>query len=281
MISRFDFVLQSKHGRDFSGDVRFVEDGKLKSVILFVHGFKGFKDALHFNALADRFAENGFVMAKMNMSHNGTDPDHPMEFVDLEAFSNNNFTIELDDIDVVLDYIESEKFPIKAEEIDKSEIYLMGHSRGGGICILKACEDSRIKKLVTWAAVTDIEKLWGKDVLEEWKKLKTYYISNMRTGQQMPLNYQIIEDFESSGDRFKIPKQVRKLKIPYLAIHGDADETVELDSLKVLTKANSKIKTHIIPNATHTFGGKHPWEDEDLPLESEELLNASVDFLKA
>jgi pimeloyl-ACP methyl ester carboxylesterase len=135
--------------------------------------------------------------------------------------------------------------------------------------------------LVTWAAVTDFEKFWGEDVLKEWKKMKTYYILNLRTGQQMPLNYQIVEDFLKNGDRFIIPKRVKKINVPFMAVHGDSDETVPLDSLKVLTKANSKVKSVVINNATHTFGGKHPWEDEELPEEAEVLLAVTTAFLKS
>ena len=280
MVSKIEFILQSIHGRPFSGDLRYSADGEAKPVILFIHGFKGFKDAMHFNAMADRFAASGFVVMKINLSHNGTDPENPMDFVDLEAFSNNNLSIEMDDIGVALDFIETGDLPLDEREVDRANIYLMGHSRGGAVAILKTSEDQRIKKIVTWAAVTDIEKFWGKDVLKEWEKMKTYYILNMRTGQQMPLKYQIVEDFNENGDRFKVPKQVKNVKVPFLAIHGDSDETVPLESLKVLTKNNSKVLTHIIPNATHTFGGKHPWEDEELPEEAEELLSVAIEFLK-
>lgn len=281
MISKTDFILQSKHGRPFDGDIRYVADNQPKPIVLFIHGFKGFKDALHFNALADRFAENGLAFAKINLSHNGTHPDSPEEFVDLTAFSDNNFEIELDDVEVVLDFIQSDDFPIPKEEIDTNQIYLIGHSRGGGIAIIKACEDDRVKKLVTWSAVTDFEKFWGEEVLKEWKKVETYYVNNLRTGQQMPLKYQIVENYQENIDRFRIAKRVKGLKSPFLAIHGDSDETVPVESLKVLTKANSKISFHIVEGAGHTFGGKYPWDEDELPEETEDLLKVSISFLKS
>lgn len=57
-------------------------------------------------------------------------------------YGNNNFSIELDDLGLVIDYIES---AAGQYEGNKNEIYLIGHSRGGGIAILKTYEDSRIK----------------------------------------------------------------------------------------------------------------------------------------
>ena len=50
--------------------------------------------------MADRFADAGFVFVKFNLSHNGTTIEHPIDFVDLEAFGNNNFAKELDDLGV-------------------------------------------------------------------------------------------------------------------------------------------------------------------------------------
>jgi len=110
-----------------------------------VHGFKGFKDWGHFNLIADTFASAGFVFLKLNLSHNGTSPQHLFDFVDLEGFSLNNFTIELDDLQVVIDYIFSPEFKVPDFEIDLDRLFMIGHSRGGSIAILKAAYEDRIK----------------------------------------------------------------------------------------------------------------------------------------
>ncbi len=50
-------TLTSKHhNRAFIYDARYLKNGKKKPVIIFVHGFKGFKDWGTFNLLADEFA---------------------------------------------------------------------------------------------------------------------------------------------------------------------------------------------------------------------------------
>ena len=274
-----EFVLKSLHdNRSFGCDVRFVQDGYQKPIVLFVHGFKGFKDAMHFNMIADYFANSGFVYIKMNMSKNGVTPDHPVDFVDLEAFANNNFTTELDDMKVVLDFVESDEFPVPKEE-KSANIYLIGHSRGGGISILKTCEDTRIKKLVTWAAVPDFETWWPEEFVQQWRKEGVQHVFNSRTKQNMPLNYQMVEDFEANRQRLSIPDQLKVLDKPFLAIHGSNDETVPVGSLKLLKSFNSNIETYIIEGAAHTFGGKHPWEEKELPIHSQELVDQSIKFL--
>lgn len=276
-----EHILISKHNeRRFSLDIRYEPNGRSKPVVLFVHGFKGFKDAMHFNAIADEVAKQGFVYVKMNLSHNGVTPEHPLDFVDLDAFAENNFSIELDDIGEVIDHLVEDGFAINQEEIDSSNLYLVGHSRGGAVSILKACEDTRIKKLVTWAAVPDLEAFWSQAFLEKWKIKGVQYIKNARTHQNMPLNYQIVEDFESNTDRFKISQQLSKLNIPFLAIHGTDDETVPVESLLMLKSAYPALETFRVDGAGHTFGGKHPWEESELPNHTKQLVERMIQFLK-
>ena len=81
-----------------------------KNVVLFSHGFKGFKDWGPFNQMAEFFANNNFFFIKFNFSYNGTSIDNPVEFVDLNAFGNNNFSLELDDLNLVIDWIFNNKY---------------------------------------------------------------------------------------------------------------------------------------------------------------------------
>ncbi|UXX79173.1 prolyl oligopeptidase family serine peptidase [Reichenbachiella carrageenanivorans] len=277
-----EIILTSKHhNRSFAVDLRYEPDGTPKPVVLFVHGFKGFKDAMHFNLMASEVAAAGYVFVKMNMSHNGVTPEQPLDFVDLEAFANNNFSIELDDVELVIDKITSEGLGVSAEEIDTSSLCLVGHSRGGSVAILKACEDTRVKKLVTWAAVPDLERFWTPDFLADWKAKGVQYIKNARTKQDMPMYYQMVDDFEAHADRFRIGSQLTKLAIPFLAIHGDEDETVPVESLLMLKSFYPAAETFRIAGAGHTFGGKHPWIDTQLPDHSVQLLSRMISFLKA
>lgn len=276
-----ELILNSKHNnRPFSIDFRFVPDDQQKPVVLFVHGFKGFKDILQNNLIADQMAKAGFVYVKMNLSHNGVTPEHPQDFVDMEAFANNNFSIELDDIQVVINHLENQGLDIAGHEVDWSKLYLVGHSRGGAVSILTACEDIRISKLVTWAAVPDLEKFWSEEFIADWKRTGVQYIKNVRTMQDMPLYYQIVEDFERDPERFRITGRLKKLTIPFLAIHGTDDETVPVEALLLLKGAYPSIQMHRIEGANHTFGGKHPWTSPELPVFTQELVSTMVEFLK-
>ena len=94
-----EYNIPSLHNnKSITFDLRYNEDLKKKPLIIFLHGFKGFKDWGHFNMIADYFVNQGFAFLKMNFSHNGTSPEQLIDFVDLEAFGQNNFSIELDDV---------------------------------------------------------------------------------------------------------------------------------------------------------------------------------------
>ena len=76
---------------------------------------------------------------KFNFSHNGTSFDNPSDFADLESFAQNNYSKELSDLNFVIEYFSQDN------RVDAEHITLIGHSRGGGISIISASENSKIK----------------------------------------------------------------------------------------------------------------------------------------
>lgn len=279
VISENILLPQTKAEKAISFDVRFLEDGIKKPVILFLHGFKGFKDWGHFNILASEISKRGFVFIKMNFSHNGTTPTRLVDFDDLEAFGHNNYSKELDDVGRMIDHICDGNLNVLSQDMDASKLILIGHSRGGGAAILKTAEDPRIRKVITWAAINDHSKRWPTVSLPEWRKKGVHYVLNGRTNQQMPMYYQIVEDYYTHESRLDIPKAVKKIKIPFMAIHGSLDETVPKEVLDELSDLNPLVQTQLIPKAGHTFGGKHPYQSARLNKIGNALLDTTLDFL--
>lgn len=271
--------LKGKHQKSILTDLFFEENNQPKSIIIFCHGYKGFKDWGAWNLMAKAFADAGFFFIKFNFSHNGGTVNQPIDFPDLEAFGNNNYTKELDDLETVIDWISS-----KAEyknEIDVNNISLIGHSRAGGIVTIKSEEDARISKVISLAGVCDFAKRTATSGdLEQWKKDGVKYVENGRTKQQMPHFYQFYKDFKQNENRLTIQRAVANLKIPYLIIHGDNDTSVFIDEAKNLHSWNAKSQLKIIENANHVFNTSHPWEKESLSKELKKATQYCIDFLK-
>ena len=272
-----NIVIDGKHGKPILTDVFYIENNKPKPIIIFCHGYKGFKDWGAWNVMAMAFAEFGFCFIKFNFSHNGGTIKQPIDFPDLEAFGNNNYTKELDDLGTIIDWVSSNS-ELK-NETDVNNLSLIGHSRAGGIVAIKAEEDNRIKKVICLASVCDFGKRSSTTGnLKQWKKDGVKYVLNGRTKQQMPHYYQFYENFIANENRLTIKRAVSNLKIPHLIIHGNNDTSVLLEEAKNLHQWNKNSTLEIIEGANHVFGAQHPWEGDTLPIHLENVIEAVIRF---
>lgn len=260
-------------------DLLYPENKKSLPVIIFAHGFKGFKDWGHFPLIAKAFAKNGFAVVKFNFAFNGGTAEEPIDFPDLEAFSNNTFSKELYDINAIHSWMFDQKNELTSI-FDPNRIYLLGHSRGGGMALLAAKQYAWIEKVISWAAVADfLERLPKGQEMEDWKANGVRYVKNGRTNQQMPMKYELADDLMKNAERLTILKAVSELNIPQLIVHGTKDETVHLSDAEQLKSANPKAELKLIHEANHTFGGKHPWNSKELPEETKEAIESTLHFL--
>ena len=269
------FVILSQRNKNITLDINFTKN-KNNPIVIFSHGFKGFKDWGPFNFISDIFVKSDLNFLKFNFSHNGIISERLLDFTDLEAFGNNNFSIELEDLDSVIKWA---KDNLK-QKVDLSRIYLLGHSRGGGISILKAASNSNVKKLVSWASVSDFEKRIENDKVNLWKKRGVVYVFNSRTNQQMPLYYQFYKDYIINKSRFSIPNACSKLSIPTLIVHGDKDLTVDFTEAEELHANISNSILLKIEDSDHVFNASHPFDENFLPIQLKKVIAESISFFK-
>lgn len=274
-----NILLEGKHGRPILTDVFYRQTGAAKPVVIFSHGFKGFKDWGGWKDVARRFADAGFIFVLFNFSHNGTTLDKPEEFADLEAFGNNNYSIELDDLGVVIDWIMGSDSPVPEQEKDTRNLFLTGHSRGGGITILKANEDPRISGIATWAGVCSYHRHISQgNTIDLWREKGVVYIANSRTQQQMPLYFQLYENTVQNIDRLNIEQATKNLNCPMLIVHGTTDPVVLYEEAELLHQWHPKSQLLSIPNANHVFGMRHPWENAELPTDTKTMADETIKF---
>jgi pimeloyl-ACP methyl ester carboxylesterase len=145
--------------------------------------------------------------------------------------------------------------------------------------ILKANEDQRVRKVVTWAAVSNLESWHSREQMAQWEKAGRIFIYNSRTEQDMPLDFQLVENFKANRNRLQVPDAVRKMSIPMMAIHGTGDPTVPIAALSQIASWNPNVRTEVIKGAGHTFGGTHPFEGDQLPDDLSKVADLTIDFL--
>lgn len=271
LIKHKNIILKSS--REFLTDAIFPNSDKKLPLIIFVHGYKGYKDWGAWELMGEKFANAGFYFVKFNFSHNGTTIENPNDFADLEAFGDNNYSKELDDLEIIINHFKNQN------EVDSTKIVLIGHSRGGGISMIKTSENQSISKLITLASVSALDRFPKDEAFENWKNTGVYYIENARTKQKLPHYFQFFEDYKNNEERLDVEKASQKIDIPTLIIHGSSDESVGMDHSKKLHEwiGNSELK--IIENANHTFGAKEPWEETLLPKELNTAVEYCIDFL--
>jgi pimeloyl-ACP methyl ester carboxylesterase len=251
---------------------------KLGPLIIFCHGYKGFKDWGAWPLLSEALAVSGFVVIKFNFSHNGGTHIQPIDFPDLEAFGNNNYTKELEDLDRVISWVQITY--ANHPNMNPLNLTLIGHSRGGGIVTIKAAEDPRVKKVISLAGVSDFKSRFplGKE-LEKWKETGVRFVENGRTKQLMPHYYQFYKDFIANEPRLTIQTAVKKLKIPFLIIHGDADTSVSINEALALLGWSLNGQFIALQGANHVFGSSHPWVLTELPPYFDQIHTEITHFI--
>lgn len=240
------------------------------TLIIFLHGYMGYKDWGCWNLVSDYFTEKGYGFLKYNVSHNGGTVEQPIDFPDLEAFSRNSYMHEVLDLEAILSVVENEFDPVP-------DIYLIGHSRGGGIALLHA-DNGHVKKIASWAGISRIDNRFptGKE-FEAWKEDGYYFQKNTRTGQQMPHHFSQWESFEKSKGRLDIQTYCRNSTTPTLVIHGDHDNSVDIQEGKDIARWLNTDLT-VIEGEPHTFGSSQPWPHDFLPSGLEKVCVETLAF---
>jgi dienelactone hydrolase len=250
---------------DILVDVRAGGRSAPRPAVLVIHGFKGFKDWGMFPPLAERLAQAGATAVTFNTSGSGVDDRG--EFAWPERFGHNTFSAELRDIGIVLGALAAGSLGTTPP----TRIGLVGHSRGGGMAVLQAARDARVHALVTWAAISTVERWTDSAERERWRSCGRIDIVNSRTGQVLPLYPDVLDDVERHGSAdLDIAAGAARLTAPWLVIHGTADPTVSVEEAERLAAASARPTTRLmkVEGAGHTFGAAHPWRGSTPELDS-------------
>lgn len=255
-------------------DVRAGGRTTSRPAVLVLHGFKGFKDWGMFPHLAERLALAGFTAISPNLSGSGV--DDAGEFSLPDRFGHNTFSAELQDVGRVIDALMQGELGVPSP----SALGLVGHSRGGGIAILETAHNPRIRALVTWSAISRVER-WSLDQRASWRATGHTEVQNVRTGQILPLYTDVLDDIEQNAESLNIQGAASRITVPWLIIHGTEDESVGFSEAEALKAASTRKKTRLlaIERGGHTFGATHPWRSATPQLET--VFDATIQWLAA
>ncbi len=269
-----DFIFYTVEQNKIRATVYGYKNLAKQPLLIFVHGFKGFKDWGFIPYLGELFAYHGFCVLTFNFSHNGIGKKAG-EFTELDKFADNTVSLELSELEQI---IEAYQFSYFGRPSDKG-IYLLGHSLGGGLSILAASQIEEVTGLITWNAVSHFNR-YTEHQKEEWRKKGTLDIINTRTNQVMPMNVSYLDDLEENEDVLDVEKAVPHIHKPFLIIHGEQDLTVPFKEGQRIFELADKNFAKFMPveGSGHTFDCVHPFEGANKKFDA--AVNATLEFLK-
>lgn len=232
----------------------------------------GYKDWGCWNLVSGFYTDRAYGFLKYNCTHNGGTVNNPIDFDDLESFAKNNYVFELQDFDAIVDEVHK-------QFDNKPDIYVIGHSRGGGIALLQS-DNGHVKKISSWAGISNIGARFPHgDLLDQWKKDGKYFRTNGRTNQQMPHNYSQFEVFQKHRTRLNIELYCRNSNTPTQVIHGDEDVSVNIkDGEQIASWLHTDLV--VIKGAQHTFGSSQPWSQQNMPDGLEKVCQHTYEFFE-
>lgn len=193
----------------------------------------------------------------MDFSHNGHVSPFSEDCLDEVAWSQNHHHYEAEEVHFALDQM--------ANMSPEVPVAVLGHSRGGGMAILGAdrflSSGGQLAGCAVWASVSDfIGRLPTGSDLEAWQASNRWEVVNGRTGQVLWHPYAFAEETLKRKDELNIVEACRRLTVPFLAVHGEADPVVAWQEGRKLTRVAQDGSWALIDGANHVMGMAHPWK---------------------
>jgi len=222
--------------------------GEAEVLLVVAHGFKGFADWGFFPWLGEQLVEAGISLLRFDFSHNGVSTDNPEVFSELELFAQNTFGREVQEIRQVVTWAR--------ENLELKKVFVMGHSRGGGMALL-AAEGLDLDGVITLSSIDSVHR-FSPELLEQLRSLGRVSVLNGRTHQEMPLDRGLIDEIDNNPEAFDILAATARLECPCLHIHCEDDTAVSFDCSERLAKSSGG-RLVLMRGGDHVFGAKHPF----------------------
>jgi len=192
------------------------------AVVVLVHGWGSSHGRMTF--LAEPLLQDGFPVFLFDVRHHGESPEAP--YVTARHFR--------DDAVAATREVHA-AYPNRP-------LVLMGHSMGGSAAILAVAEGAPVAGLVTIAAPADLWSVWadffdGKGLPGRWivRVLNPFW--RYRAG--VPFS------------TLRPDERVKELDLPLLFIHGDRDQSVPLEHVRILARG-AGVEAVVMKGAGHS-----------------------------
>jgi pimeloyl-ACP methyl ester carboxylesterase len=234
---RLDFSYQPAAGHEIQSDAS-------GSVVVLAHGVTAHKDRPLLIALADGLSQAGLASLRVSFAGNGASEGRFEDAVPSK---------EVGDLGSVVDAL---------EHSGADRIAYVGHSMGGAVGVLRAAIDPRIACLVSLAGMVHVHAF----MQAQFGHLVPG--APMLDKSECPWSPALADDAAWIGS---VTAQAARVGVPWLLVHGDADELVPYqDALDARAAANGRAELVTLPGIDHRFTGAIP-----------QVIDAVVPWLRA
>lgn len=206
--------------------------------VLFMHGFTGnrIEPFRVFVLTARRLAARGIASLRIDCRCSG---DSEGNFEDM------TITGEVKDAQTALAWLRTHK------EVDSDRLGLLGFSMGGMVSALLLNQDPGLRAVTLWSPVGEPRRQLANRAYPEWKDDLT--AEGHVTTEAWKLGPAFVEEMS----RLDPLEAIRANRAPVLLIHGDQDESVDVQSSHryqaALQGSGCRVEKVIIPGADHTY----------------------------
>ena len=199
---------------------------------MLAHGVTAHKDRPWLVALAEALSAAGLASLRLSFAGNGGSEGRFEESVPSK---------EVEDLGRVLDAV---------DVWGARRIGYVGHSMGGAIGVLRAAADPRIACLVSLAGMVHVRAFF------EAQFGHLPFGAPMLDKPECPWSAALAEDAARIGS---VTAQAARVQVPWLLVHGDADELVPYqDALDARAAAGGRPDLVTLAGVDHRFTGAVP-----------------------
>ncbi len=203
-------------------------------VIILCHGFSSNKDSLTFVSMEEKLNNKNIATFRFDFYGHGESEGKFEDITVSEA---------VDDAQKAIEFLMGKGY---------SKIGLFGSSFGGITSLIVASRIDDLFVLALKSPVSDYKEVEllrrGDEGIKEWKERG--YISHKKSdGTFLRLNYSFYQNIEDNNS-YEVAK---KIKIPVMIVHGNADETVPVEQSKKTASLIENCKLEFVEGADHRY----------------------------
>ncbi len=257
MATISDWTLLGAAGKPIRGTTH-LPDADAAGAVIFMHGFKGYKDYGFLPHVGATLAAAGWIVHRVSASHSGMGHGHG-DF-DETLFRADTWSRTVEDLQFL------------ASAVDRGVLagdgrgtVLMGHSRGGAAVLTAAgrhAGDGSLGALRGVVSLSAPARLNGLDEAAAATLLETGVLDSpsSRTGQALQVGAAWLQEQLDDPAGHDLPALMNAVHAPMLLVHGADDLTVPASNAVTLAQcAPDRVQVYLVEGADHVFNTPNPF----------------------